>query len=56
MLKSIPEETHRKRLASIAMGRIGTPADIAGVALFLASPLSQYVTGAIIGVDGGMLI
>ena len=56
MLKSIPEETHRVRLASIAMGRIGTPADIAGVALFLASPLSQYVTGAIIGVDGGMLI
>jgi 3-oxoacyl-[acyl-carrier protein] reductase len=56
MLKSIPEATHRERLASIAMGRIGTPADIAGVALFLASPLSQYVTGAIIGVDGGMLI
>ena len=56
MLKSIPEETHRERLASIAMGRIGTPADVAGVALFLASPLSQYVTGAIIGVDGGMLV
>ena len=56
MVKAIPEATHRERVASIAMGRIGTPADIAGVALFLASPLSQYVTGAIIGVDGGMLI
>jgi len=56
MVKAIPEKTHRERVASIAMGRIGTPADIAGVALFLASPLSQYVTGAIIGVDGGMLI
>lgn len=56
MMKSIAEETHRETLASIAMGRIGTPADVAGVAMFLASPLSQYVTGTIIGVDGGMLI
>lgn len=56
MMRSIGEQTHRETLASIAMGRIGTPADVAGVALFLASPLSQYVTGTVIGVDGGMLI
>jgi 3-oxoacyl-[acyl-carrier protein] reductase len=56
MMKSTAEDIQRETLASIAMGRIGTPADVAGVALFLASPLSQYVTGAIIGVDGGMLI
>jgi 3-oxoacyl-[acyl-carrier protein] reductase len=56
MMKSTPEEIQRKTLASIAMGRVGTPADVAGVALFLASPLSQYVTGTVIGVDGGMLI
>lgn len=56
MIQAIPEPIHQQRLASIAMGRIGTPGDIADVALFLASPLSRYVTGAVIGVDGGMLI
>jgi len=56
MIKDIPPDTHAERLASIAMGRIGKPEDIADVALFLASPLSRYVTGTVIGVDGGMLI
>ena len=39
-------------LDSIRMGRIGTAADVAGVAVFLASDLSRYVTGQVIGVDG----
>ena len=56
MIKSIPVETHEDRLASIGMGRIGKPADVADVALFLSSPLARYVTGTVIGVDGGMLI
>jgi 3-oxoacyl-[acyl-carrier protein] reductase len=56
MIRSIPPETHRQRLDSIAMGRIGTPEDVADVALFLASDLSRYVTGQVIGVDGGMLV
>jgi 3-oxoacyl-[acyl-carrier protein] reductase len=56
MARSIPEEIQRERLSSIAMGRIGTPADVAGTAVFLASSLSRYVTGAVIAVDGGMLI
>jgi len=38
------------------MGRVGTPQDIANTALFLASDLSTYVTGQVIGIDGGMLI
>jgi len=37
-------------------GRVGEPADIAGVALFLASPAAAYVTGAHIILDGGGLI
>lgn len=41
-------------LARIPAGRIGTPADMAGVSLFLASPLARYVIGHTIPVDGGL--
>ena len=40
---------------NIPMGRIGEPADMTGPALFLASEESEYVTGDVIKVDGGML-
>jgi 3-oxoacyl-[acyl-carrier protein] reductase len=56
MTRSLPAATFAQRLDSIAMGRIGTAEDVAKVALFLASDLSAYVTGQVIGVDGGMLI
>ncbi|MFC1940138.1 SDR family NAD(P)-dependent oxidoreductase [Chloroflexota bacterium] len=39
-----------------ALGRIGVPDDVAGVALFLASDASRYVTGTTIAVDGGEII
>jgi 2-deoxy-D-gluconate 3-dehydrogenase len=42
-------------LARIAAGRVGTPDDLAGVAAFLASRASDYITGADITVDGGLL-
>ncbi|HTJ57965.1 MAG TPA: SDR family oxidoreductase [Devosiaceae bacterium] len=38
------------------MGRWGTPADLAGPALFLCSPLAGFVTGTILPVDGGFLV
>jgi len=38
------------------MGRLGRADEVADVAVFLASDLSSYVTGQVIGVDGGMLI
>ena len=44
-----------KLVASLPLGRVGLPEDIANVALFLASPLSAYVTGIAINVDGGMM-
>jgi len=43
-------------LAQIPLGRLGTPADMAGVALFLASPLAAYVVGQTIVVDGGLIL
>ena len=56
MLKSIPdEEAFFTRLGNnVPMQRIGTPEDIAGVALFLASELSAYVTAESICVGGGL--
>ena len=56
MTRGMDEKFHEKNLSSIAMGRLGTPEDVAKVILFLASDLSEYVTGQIIGVDGGMVI
>ena len=43
-------------LAGIPLGRLGLPADMAGVALFLASPLAAYVVGQTIPVDGGLIL
>jgi 3-oxoacyl-[acyl-carrier protein] reductase len=40
----------------IPLKRLGTPADMAGAALFLASPLSSYVLGQTIVVDGGLIL
>lgn len=40
-------------LDTISLGRLGTPQDVANVALFLASPLAGYITGQTIVVDGG---
>ena len=43
-------------LARIPDGRMGTPADMAGTAIFLASPLASYVTGHTVVVDGGLML
>lgn len=56
MFKSIGEEHQKERLEKVGMGRIGEPDDIARTAEYLASDLSEYVTGQIIGVDGSALV
>jgi 3-oxoacyl-[acyl-carrier protein] reductase len=48
-----PERLQRA-LASIPMQRLGSPQDMAGAALFLASPLAAYVCGQTLRVDGGL--
>ncbi len=45
-----------KIIEGIPLGRLGTAEDVARIYLFLASDLSAYVTGAVIDVNGGMLI
>lgn len=56
LVAHLPEAAKVKTLANIGMKRMGTPEDVANVALFLASDLSAYVTAQVIGVDGGMTI
>ena len=53
MGQSIPDESRKKMLASIPLQRFGEPDEIANVILFLSSPLSSYVTGQTIHVNGG---
>lgn len=46
---------HERVLSRIAKGRWAKPADMAGAAVFLASPASDYITGVALPVDGGYL-
>jgi len=50
-----PEAVRRERIAVHPLGRLGKPEDIGGLAVFLASDASSWVTGAIYPVDGGYL-
>ena len=50
------EKTLAAFLQQTPLNRVGTPEDIAGAALFFASPLAAYVTGQHIAVDGGMTL
>jgi len=56
MFNSIGKEHVAKRLADIGMNRLGTPEDVANACLFLASDLSAYITGQVLGVDGCAIV
>ncbi|RWI16597.1 glucose 1-dehydrogenase [Mesorhizobium sp.] len=50
------EETEARHSGRIPLGRVGVPQDIAGLAVFLASPAADYITGQVVHVNGGMLM
>lgn len=56
MTDALPEEQKEKLKSEIALGRLGTPDDIAQTCLFLASPAASYITGQTISVNGGMVM
>lgn len=56
MTDGIPEDKYNERVSSIRMKRVGLPEEVANGALFLASDMSSYVTGQVLGIDGGMSV
>jgi 3-oxoacyl-[acyl-carrier protein] reductase len=56
MTAGLPEAARKGFLEGIALGRPGTPEDVAGVVSFLASDAARYITGQTIVVDGGHLM
>jgi 3-oxoacyl-[acyl-carrier protein] reductase len=56
MTHALTEEQKAAMLASIPLGRAGTPEDVAGAVGFLVSPAGAYVTGTTLHVNGGMFM
>ena len=54
MTAAMPQAAREATLASIPMGRMGAPEDVAKAVAFLASDEAAYVTGQVLAVDGGM--
>ena len=55
MTDSLPEKVKEGILQQVPLGRMGQPKDIARAVYFLAHPQSDYITGQVLNVDGGML-
>ena len=54
MTRALNEAQRAALIGQIPMGRLGTPADVAGAVLFLVSPQATYITGETLHVNGGM--
>jgi 3-oxoacyl-[acyl-carrier protein] reductase len=56
MTAKLPPEVRDAYMGNIPAKRFGSAADVAGVVAFLASPLSDYITGQVVHVDGGLVM
>jgi 3-oxoacyl-[acyl-carrier protein] reductase len=55
-VRTVPADELDATLARIPARRLGTPEEVAAVYLFLASDLASFINGAVVGVDGGLLL
>ena len=55
MVAALPEEMIKPLIATIPLGRVGEPEDVANAFLYLASDMASYVTGAVLSVDGAAM-
>lgn len=56
MVAQLPEQMIQPLVSKIPIGRIGEPEDIANAFVFLSSDFASYITGAVLSVDGGVII
>ena len=54
MTERLSADAHETLAAQIPIGRLGVPADVAAAVCFLASDEASYITGQVVGVNGGM--
>ena len=56
MVKTVPAKIINQLLARLPAGRLGRAEEVANVYLFLASDLASFINGAVVGVDGGLML
>jgi 3-oxoacyl-[acyl-carrier protein] reductase len=56
MTGTLPENVKNSILQSVPAGRFGTPEEVAELAFFLVSDSARYITGQVIGINGGLLM